>query len=328
ARAVGLAIAGVDGVAEDSSRPLPGQGGAVVEVNAGPGLRMHLEPSAGQARDVGAAIVDSLFAAGTNGRIPLVAVTGSNGKTTTTRILTHLLRTAGLFVGTACTDGIYLNGRRTDTHDCSGPQSARKVLLNPQVQAAVLETARGGILREGLGFDQCAVAVVTNIGKGDHLGLRGIETLEELAQVKEVVVRAVAPDGWAVLNAADPLVAQMAASCPGKALFFGDDSHDVVVKHRAHGGRVVSTCGGQVVLVDKDSDVALLPLANVSCTRGGRVRFQVENALAATAAAWSLNVPLEAIREGLRTFRNSHHEAPARFNVLVEGEAAIIVDYA
>src|SRR5262249_27702356 len=156
---------------------LEAQRGAVVEVNAGPGLRMHLEPSAGRPRPVGEAIVASLFPEGHTGRIPTVAVTGVNGKTTTTRLIAHLLRRAGRHVGMTCTDGIYLDGRRTETRDCSGPRSAREVFLNPRVEAAVLETARGGILREGLGFDCCDVAVVTNIGKGDHLGLRGIQTL-------------------------------------------------------------------------------------------------------------------------------------------------------
>ena len=328
-RAVGLDVAGVDVVAEDISRPLAAQGGGIVEVNAGPGLRMHLAPSAGRPRDVGAAIVDNLFPAGANGRIPLVAVTGANGKTTTTRLLTHLLRSAGVFVGMTCTDGIYLNGRRTDTHDCSGPQSAHKVLLNPQVQAAVLETARGGILREGLGFDQCAVAVVTNIGKGDHLGLRGIETLEELARVKEVVVRAVAPDGWAVLNAGDPLVAGMASACPGRVVFVHpDEMHETLTKHRDLGGRVVSVRAGSIVLIERDDETVLLPLAEVPCTRGGRIAFQVENVLAASAAAWSLDLGLEAIRQGLRTYRNDSRESPGRFNVVMDGEAAIIVDYA
>lgn len=206
AKVVGLDIAGVDIVAEDISRPLEEQRGAIVEVNAGPGLRMHLEPSLGQPRPVGEAIVDMLFPGEQNGRIPIVAVTGVNGKTTTVRLIAHLLEKTGHFVGMTCTDGLYLNGRRTETRDCSGPQSARSVLLNPKVTAAVLETARGGILREGLGFDRCDVGVLTNIGKGDHFGLRGIETIEELVRVKETVLEAIAPSGVAVLNADDPLV--------------------------------------------------------------------------------------------------------------------------
>ena len=177
----------------------------IVEVNAGPGLRMHLEPSAGTPRPVGEAIVDMLFPEGDDGRIPIVAVTGVNGKTTTTRLIAHMLREApARRSGMTCTDGIYIDDRRIEAGDCSGPQSARAVLLNPRVEAAVLETARGGILREGLGFDRCDVAVVTNIGEGDHLGSPDIDTLEKLARVKRTIVDVVPPTGAAVLNADDP----------------------------------------------------------------------------------------------------------------------------
>jgi cyanophycin synthetase len=328
ARAVGLDIAGVDVVAKDVRRPLDGQG-VIVEVNAGPGLRMHLEPSAGTPRDVGAAVIDSLFPAGATGRIPVVAITGTNGKTTTTRILAHLLRAAGRYVGMTCTDGIYLDGRRTETRDCSGPQSARQVLLNPRVEVAVLETARGGILREGLGFDRCDVAIVTNIGKGDHLGLRGIETLEELSRVKEVVVRAVAPDGHAILNAADPLVVGTASAVRGRILFFSRDAHNPIVRqHLARGGRAVLAHDNRIVLAEGSHEEPLAGLEEVPFTHGGRVPFQVENALAATAAGWCLGLSREVLAAGLRSFRGGGDEVPGRFNVLPAGEALVIVDYA
>ena len=200
AKIVGLDIAGIDVVAKDISRPLAEQGGVIVEVNAAPGLRMHLEPSVGISRPVGKAIVDALFPAEEQGRIPIVAVTGVNGKTTTTRFIAHILRGTGKSVGMTCTDGIYVNDRRIDSGDCSGPQSARSILINPSVDMAVFETARGGILREGLGFDYCDVGVVTNIGDGDHLGLADINTPEELARVKRCIVEAVAPAGYAVLE--------------------------------------------------------------------------------------------------------------------------------
>lgn len=329
ARVVGLDIAGVDVVAVDVSRPLEKQGGAIVEVNAGPGLRMHLEPSAGKPRNVGAAIVDMLFPAGQSGRIPLVAVTGVNGKTTTTRLIAYLLQATGRKVGMTCTDGMYLDGRRTSTRDCSGPQSARAVLLNPLVEAAVLETARGGILREGLGFDRCDVAVVTNIGAGDHLGLRGIDTVEELARVKRTVVEAVAPEGFAVLNAADTLVAGMASACPGKVVFFSrDDRHPVVATHQAADGQAVLVRDGAIVLVHGHREEVLLPLDDVPMTRRGSVPFQVENVLAAAAAAWVLPIPLADIRAGLRTFWADPRQVPGRFNVFAIGGAAVIVDYA
>jgi cyanophycin synthetase len=258
-----------------------------------------------------------------------VAVTGVNGKTTTTRLLAHLLRAPGKVVGMTCTDGMYLDGRRIDTRDCSGPRSARAVLMNPRVDLAVLETARGGILREGLGFDQCAVAVVTNVGKGDHLSLRGVETPEDLARVKRTVVEAVAPAGWAVLNAADPLVAAMAPHCPGKVLYFARHGADPVLSgHRAAGGRAVLARDGSIILAEGEREEVLLPLADVPLTHRGKVGFQVENALAAAGAAWALGLPLDALRAGLESFAVDVRQSPARFNVLQAGGATVVVDYA
>jgi cyanophycin synthetase len=329
ARAVGLDIAGVDIVATDIGRPLEAQRGAVVEVNAGPGLRMHLEPSAGKPRPVAEAVLALLFPEGQTGRIPLVALTGVNGKTTTTRLLAHLLRRPDRVVGMTCTDGMYVGGRRLDSRDCSGPRSARAILLNPSVDIAVLETARGGILREGLGFDRCDVAVVTNIGQGDHLSLRGIETLEDLARVKRVVVEAVAPTGTAVLNAEDPLVAAMAGHCPGRVIFFArDGSSAVLAAHRRAGGAAAFVRDGAVVLAEGGREQVLLPLARVPLTHGGRVAFQVENVLAAAAAAWSLEVPLDEVRTGLASFQGDARQVPGRFNVFHARGGTIIVDYA
>ncbi len=206
ARIVGLDIAGVDVIAKDISVSLEAQNGGIVEVNAGPGLRMHLQPSEGSSRPVGEAIVDMLFPPGENGRIPVVSITGVNGKTTTTRLVAHILSQQGKRVGMTTTDGVFIGARRIDDGDCSGPQSARKVLTNHMIDAAVLLLAcrRGGMLREGLAFDQCDVAVVTNIGEGDHLGLGHVHTLEQLAEVKRIPVEAVGKDGSAVLNADDP----------------------------------------------------------------------------------------------------------------------------
>ncbi|MGI5863581.1 MAG: cyanophycin synthetase, partial [Myxococcales bacterium] len=203
ARAVGLDIAGIDVVCADVSVPLEEQGGLVVEVNAGPGFRMHLSPSSGKPRPVGEAVIDSVFPEGDNGRIPVVAISGNNGKTTTTRLIAHIFEAMGKRVGMTCTDGLYIDRRRIDDGDCSGPKSARTVLFHPLVEVAVLETARGGLLREGLGFDRCDVGVVTNVGRGDHLGQYGITTVEQLAEVKRTGVANVAPTGTAVLNAAD-----------------------------------------------------------------------------------------------------------------------------
>jgi len=329
AQVVGLDVAGVDVVAVDISRPMAEQGAAMVEVNAGPGLRMHLDPSAGRPRPVGEAILGELYPPGQTGRIPLAAVTGVNGKTTTSRLLAHILKAAGRVVGMACTDGIYIDGRRTETRDCAGPYSARSILLNPKVEAAVLETARGGILREGLGFDQCAVGVVTNIGHGDHFGLRGIDTLEGLAQVKRVVVEAVAPDGTAVLNAEDPLVAAMSDYCPGRVLFFSKDANtSILSRHKAAGERAVAVRNGQIILIDQAGETSIAPLDEVPLTQTGGVAFQLENALAATGAAIALGLPIAAIRTGLATFMGDAEQAPARFNIFRADGAVVIVDYA
>lgn len=328
ARVIGLDIAGVDIVCQDIRQPLNEQGGIVCEVNAGPGLRMHLQPSAGQPRPVGEAIVDMLFPPGENGRIPTVAITGVNGKTTTTRLIAHLIGVTGRTVGATNTDGIYIGSRRIDHGDCSGPKSARAVLINPAVEAAVFETARGGILREGLAFDRCDVAVVTNIGEGDHLGLSDIDTLEKLAKVKRVIVEAVAPTGHAVLNAADPLVVEMAAKCRGGVVFFArDPATPVLQQHRVSGGRAVFVRDNAVAVCEGAVEIPLLSLERVPLTHGGKVGFQVENVLAATAACWALGTPAEQIRAGLETFAASVGKSPGRFNLFSINGATVVVDY-
>ena len=329
ARAVGLDVAGVDIVAQDIGRPLEEQKGGVVEVNAAPGLRMHTHPSQGTPRPVGNAIVSTMFAEGDTGRIPIAAITGVNGKTTTTRFITHLLKEMGLAVGMTCSDGVYIDGRRIDNEDCSGPQSARSVLLNPIVQAAVLETARGGILREGLGFDYCNVAVVTNIGDGDHLDLMDINTVEKLAMVKRTVVEAVAPrTGAAVLNAADPLVAAMAPYCPGEVVFFGRDSdHPVITEHRKQNGKAVIVRDKTIFLAQGEHEESLISLERIPLTHCGRIGFLIENALAAIGAAWCLNIPLNVIVSGAQTFEADPEKVPGRFNVFKVNGSTVIVDY-
>ncbi len=324
---VGLDVCGVDLVAESVERPLEETGGAIVEVNAAPGLRMHISPSYGKGRAVGDAIADLLFPAGDDGRIPVVAVTGVNGKTTTTRLTAHLLRTAGLRVGMTNTDGVYVNGRQTDSGDCSGPKSARNVLLHPDVDAAVLETARGGILREGLGFDRCSVAVVTNIGTGDHLGLNFIDTVEDIAVVKRVIVQNVSSSGVAVLNAADPLVAGMAHNCPGEVIFFASDAnHPLITRHRAQGGRVVVRQDNAIV-ADDGQMRHVIELDQVPFTHGGLVSFQVENAMASVAAAWALKLEWGVIRAGLASFTSDAGTVPGRFNLMDYRGARLIADY-
>ncbi len=328
AKAVGLDIAGVDIIAGEISRPLEEQGGVIVEVNAGPGLRMHLEPSAGLSRPVGEAIMNTLYAPGDNGRIPIAAVTGVNGKTTVTRLIGHILRKTGKTIGMTCSDGIYIDDRRIEAGDCSGPKSAKAVLLHPRVEAAVFETARGGILREGTGFDRCDVAVVTNIADGDHLGLSGIETLEKLALVKRTIIDVVLPTGFGILNAHDPLVVEMAPKCPGSVIFWGWDAEvEAVRDNRAKGGRAVFLRDGVIILAQGESETPFVPVARIPLTHQGKVKFQVENVLAAVAAAWALDIPLHEIRAGLFSFTSSTQQAPGRFNVLESNGSTVVIDY-
>jgi cyanophycin synthetase len=327
AQMVGLDICGVDVVCESVIRPLEEQGGGIVEVNAAPGLRMHLQPSFGKGRPVGEAIVNSMFAEGDDGRIPVVAISGTNGKTTTARLIGHVFATNQLRVGLTSTDGVYVNGQRIDTGDCSGPRSARNVLMHPDVDAAVFETARGGILREGLGFDRCNVAVVTNIGVGDHLGLAFINTVEDLAVVKRVIVQNVAPNGTAVLNAADAIVAEMAAVCPGSVTFFARDRHHpVIATHRAQGRRVVYTEGNAIVAAE-GKETHVIPFADIPLTRNGAIGFQIENAMAAIGAVWALGIDWNIIRKAVKTFVNDAQTAPGRFNLFSCRGATVIADY-
>jgi cyanophycin synthetase len=327
AQMVGVDICGVDVVCETVSRPLEEQNGGIVEVNAAPGLRMHISPSFGKGRDVGNAVIDHMFPDGGNGRVPVIAVTGTNGKTTTVRLTAHLIKAQGLRVGMTNTDGVYVNGRQTDSGDCSGPRSARNVLMHPDVDAAVFETARGGLLREGMAFDRCQVAVVTNLGAGDHLGLNYITTLEDLTVLKRVIVLNVAIGGMAVLNANDPAVVAMARHCPGDVTFFAlDPNHPVLATHRAQGKRVVYTDNGHIVAQMGQREFRI-PLREVPLTRQGQIGFQTENVLAAVGAAWAVDVHWDAIAQGLATFISDIQGVPGRFNVFDYQGATLIADY-
>jgi cyanophycin synthetase len=328
AQMTGLDICGVDVVCDSVLHSLEDQGGAIIEINATPGLRMHLQPSFGKGRAVGEAVIANMFKDGDDARIPIVAVTGTNGKTTTVRLIASILGSSGLCVGMTNTDGVYVNGQSIDSGDCSGPKSAKNILFHPDVDAAVLETARGGILREGLGFDRCHVAVVTNIGMGDHLGLSHINTVEDLAAVKRVVVQNVTPGtGIAVLNAADPLVAGMASHCPGSVTFFArDPEHPVLARHRAQRKRVIYLNGNSIVAAEGGVEHRI-SLMGIPVTQNGTVAFQIENAMAATGAGWALGLDWEIIRAGLASFVNDFQTAPGRFNLFKHRGATLIADY-
>ena len=327
ARMVGLDICGVDIVSDSIHHPLEEKGGGVVEVNAAPGLRMHISPSFGKGRAVGEAIISTLFGEHENGRIPLVAVTGTNGKTTTVRLISHLLTHSGLRVGMTNTDGVYIAGQRIDTGDCSGPKSARNVLQHPDVDAAVLETARGGMLREGLAFDRCDVAVVTNVGSGDHLGLNYITTVEDLAVLKRVIVQNISPSGMAVLNATDPIVVAMARHCRGATTFFGADRHHpTLATHLAQGHRGVYVENGHLVAAE-GNERHTIALSGVPITLQGTIGFQVENVMAAVAAVWAVGLDWATVQAGLASFRNDSDNAMGRFNVFSYRGATVIADY-
>jgi cyanophycin synthetase len=328
AQTVGLDICGIDMIAPDISAPLSPRNGVIIELNARPGLRMHLYPSEGEPRSVGKAVIDTMFAPNCSGRIPIVAVTGVNGKTTATRFVAHLMRTNGWRTGLTSTDGVFVDDRKIDSGDCSGPKSARSILAYPLCDAAVLETARGGILREGLAFDHCDVAIVTNIGCGDHLGINEINTPEQLAEVKQSIVAAVPAHGTAVLNAADPLVVKMADTYPRRTIFFAlEAENSVIIRHRFQGERVIFVRDGHIIRAEGPCEEIFMSLAEVPLTRGGTIGFQVENTLAAIAALWALAVEDEVIRRGCRTFIPSLEQNAGRFNVLNLSGVTVIVDY-
>lgn len=331
AMVVGLDIAGIDFITEDISVSAREHGGAIVEVNAGPGFRMHTNPTDGHPRHVGRAVVDMMFPKGAESRVPIVAVTGTNGKTTTTRMIAHIMKVSGKTVGLTTTDGIYIDGTQILSGDMSGPTSARMVLKNPTIDYAVLETARGGILRSGLGFDRCNIGVVTNIA-ADHLGLKGIDSLAELARVKEVVVASVLRDGASVLNADNEYTAGMTRIARGEIIFFSmDEDNPVIADHiRAKGRAVVlrqSRQGEMITIIENRRETSLLLASQIPATMEGRIRVNIENAMAAAAAALADDVNLDYIRLGLRTFNNSFANTPGRFNLLDLGSKRVLMDY-
>ncbi len=331
ARVVGLDIAGIDFLCPDITQPVRETGGAICEVNAAPGFRMHTHPTIGDPQYVAKPVVDLMFPPGSNARIPIVAVTGTNGKTTCSRMIGHIFKSMGRKVGMTSTDGVVIDDRLVIRSDASGPRSARMVLQNPRVDFAVFEVARGGILREGLGYARNDVAVVLNVAP-DHLGLRGIDTVEQLAQVKQVIVEAVPKNGAAVLNADDPLVANMRRACSGEVVWFSiEPDNRMISDHCRRGGKAVilerSELGDLIVLVHGRRRMPLAYTHLVPATFGGKAMFNVQNAMAAAAAAYCAGAHLGDIRGGLRTFTPSYYSAPGRMNLTEVKGVKVIVDY-
>ncbi|OZI51205.1 cyanophycin synthetase [Bordetella genomosp. 4] len=324
---VGLDIAGVDLVAEDISKPLEEQRGAIVEVNAGPGLLMHLRPADGTPRPVGRAIVDHLFPENDDGRIPVVGITGTNGKTVVARLVARLLSLSGRQTGLACSEGLYMGPQQVQTGDCANWESARRLLMNRRTEAAVIENDSAVILGQGLAYDRCQVGVVTNIAQGDHLGDFDIQDTERLANVFRTQVDVVLPTGVAVLNAQDPLVAEMAPLCDGEVLFFSPDAALTVLRaHLEQGNRAVFVKDGNIVLAAGQNETLLARVADIPLTHGGRVGFQIENVLAAVGTAWALGIPESIIRAGIEAFDVGQADALWQFTMFKRAGATVVVD--
>ncbi|HEY0511461.1 MAG TPA: cyanophycin synthetase [Thermoanaerobaculia bacterium] len=329
-KAIGLDVGGVDFISPDITRSHREVGGAIVEINAAPGFRMHLSPTEGKPRDVAGPVIDMLFPRGTRFRIPIAAITGTNGKTTTTRMVGHILKLSGYLVGMATTDGVYIDGVRTVRGDMTGPWSSQLVLRDPTIDAAVLESARGGIVRSGLGWRKCNVGAVLNVA-ADHLGLGGIEDLEGLAEVKQIIAE-VSQD-YVVLNADDERVAKMAAASPAEPIWVTlDPTNERVREHvRAKGKAVVLEAGlngRMIVLYQGERQIPLLWARQIPATIEGRALHNIQNAMFAAAVAHGVGVGVENIRQGLRTFSNDFFQAPGRLNFYNEHPFRVLLDYA
>ncbi len=328
ARIIGLDICGIDIMAENLTEPVSENGGAVLEVNAAPGFRMHLDPTDGIGRNVAEPVIDMLYPPGASARIPIIAVSGTNGKTTTTRLIAHIVKQMGHKVGFTTTDGVYIQNQMMMRGDCTGPISAEFVLKDPTVDFAVLECARGGILRAGLGFHNCDMAVVTNIA-ADHLGLQGIDTLEQLARVKAVVPNSVLKDGYSILNADDDLVYKMRDELDCKiALFSMDENSPRIKEHCDKHGIACVYEHGYITILKGNWKIRVDKVTNVPITFGGKAEFNIQNALAAVLAAYLRDFKIEDIKLALETFVPSPAQTPGRMNMFQFKNFSVLIDYA
>ena len=325
---IGLDICGIDIMAEDLTKPLNKSGGAVLEVNAGPGFRMHLQPTSGLPRNVGGHVVDMLFPPGSNSRIPIIAVTGTNGKTTTTRLIAHIAKMKGKKVGYTTSDGVYIQNRLLMTGDCTGPKSAEFVLKDPTVNFAVLECARGGLLRAGLGFKKCDIGVVTNVA-GDHLGLKGIHTIDQLAKVKGVIPETVHKDGYSVLNADDDRVYAMRNNIESQfALFSMDEQNPRIKRHSSRGGIAAVYENGYITIYRGEWKMRVAQAVNVPLTKGGKASFMIQNVLAGVLSCYLHGFSIEDIKVAIETFIPSPSQTPGRLNMFNFNKFDVLLDYA
>ncbi len=327
-RVIGLDVCGIDIMAENLTQPLKENGGVVLEVNAAPGFRMHLAPSEGLPRNVAAPVIDMLYPPGKPSRIPIIAVTGTNGKTTTTRLLAHIVKNNGYKVGFTTSDGIYIQNHMMEKGDTTGPVSAEYILKDPTVEFAVLETARGGILRAGLGFSRCDIALITNIQE-DHLGLSDIHTLDDLARVKSTVVRSVKKDGWAILNAEDEYCRKIADEVSCNVAWFAMDEENDFVKKLSKEGKIVAVYENGYITVKKGEwKIRVERATHVPLTLGGKAKFMIANALAATLAAYLYGFKTEDISLSLQTFIPSVAQTPGRMNIFEFRRFKVLIDFA
>ena len=327
-RVIGLDICGVDIMAENLTQPLKENGGVVLEVNAAPGFRMHLAPSEGLPRNVAAPVVDMLYPPGKESRIPIIAITGTNGKTTTTRLMAHIVKNNKFRVGFTTSDGIYIQNHTLEKGDTTGPLSAEYILKDPTVEFAVLETARGGILRSGLGFNRCDIAIITNIC-ADHLGLNDIDTLDDLARVKSVVVRSVKKDGWAILNAEDAQCIKIANELSCNVAYFAMDEDDPFVKKLSKEGKTVAVYeNGYITIKKGDWKIRIEKVLHIPLTLGGKAKFMIQNVLAASLAAYLYGFKTDDISLSLQTFIPSVAQTPGRMNIFEFKKFKVMIDFA
>lgn len=327
-RVIGLDVCGVDIMAENLTQPLKENGGCILEVNAAPGFRMHLAPSEGLPRNVASPVIDMLYPLGKPSRIPIIAITGTNGKTTTTRLLAHIVKNNGYKVGFTTSDGIYVQNHMMEKGDTTGPVSAEYILKDPTVEFAVLETARGGILRSGLGFSRCDVAVITNIQE-DHLGLSDIHTLDDLAKVKSTVVRSVKKEGWAVLNGDDEYCRKIGADLNCNVAYFSMDEESPFMKNLSKEGKITAVFENGYITVKKGEwKIRVERANNVPLTLGGKAKFMIANALAATLASYLWGFKTEDISLSLQTFIPSVAQTPGRMNIFEFKKFKVLIDFA